>query len=79
MNTFNSPAGQRQALRPKEFLQRYPIGRTKLWQEIKAGNIPARKIGVAPEPGKPDKRPVLIDAAGAERWYQSQDDAGRAA
>jgi hypothetical protein len=49
------------AYRPKDFTKHYGIGRTKLWQEIRAGRLPARKAG----------RAVIILHEDAERWAQS--------
>jgi hypothetical protein len=37
----------RGAYRPKEFQTRYRVGHTKLYQEIAAGRLTARKLGSA--------------------------------
>ena len=63
------------ALTVKDFLKRYPIGRTKLWQMVRDGEILARKVGCEPRPDRNgnlvDHRRVLIDFQSAETWYNS--------
>lgn len=69
--TTNSPRAA--ALTIKQFLGRYPVGRTKLWQMVREGEVLARKVGAEPRPDRNgnviDHRRVLIDFESAERWY----------
>lgn len=61
------------ALTIKQFLGRYPVGRTKLWEMLRDGEVLARRVGLEPRPDKNgnliDHRRVLIDFDSAERWY----------
>jgi len=50
---------ERRAYTIVEFCDAYRIGRTKLWQLVKAGELLTKLVG----------RRVLIDAASAETWY----------
>lgn len=56
-----NPAPEPQALTVAEFLAAYRIGRSTLYEEIKAGRIEVRKIG---------KR-TLIPAESARTWFES--------
>ncbi|HMF24094.1 MAG TPA: helix-turn-helix domain-containing protein [Pseudolabrys sp.] len=51
---------RRRAFSIEEFCQRYPIGRTKAYEEIRLGRLRARKIG----------RRTIITADDAESWLQ---------
>lgn len=44
-----------------QFMRQYKVGRTKLYEEINAGRLEARKIGTK----------TLIACASAERWFRS--------
>jgi hypothetical protein len=50
------------AYRPKEFLKAFGIGRTKLYEEIAAGRLIARKLGT---------RGTIILAEDAAAWARS--------
>ncbi|MDX7953399.1 DNA-binding protein [Lichenihabitans sp. Uapishka_5] len=56
-----SAATARSAFTIAEFGDRYRLGRTAIYEQIKTGNLVARKIGVK----------TLILAEDAERWASS--------
>ena len=53
--------GARMAYRTPEFLARYPIGKTKLWELIRDGVLTTRKVGSR----------TLVEAESAEAWWNS--------
>ncbi len=58
MSTSDTQTG---ALSPDDFIRDYSIGRTKLYEELAAGRLKARKFG----------RRTLILRSDAERWAAS--------
>jgi excisionase family DNA binding protein len=60
---FSTPDLQRPTLRAmgiEEFCDRYGLGRTRAYEEIKSGRLPARKVG----------RRTLITHDDAEDWLR---------
>lgn len=53
-----SPLEHRRAMSIEEFADSYGIGRTTIYEQIKAGRLAARKVG----------RRTVITALDAERW-----------
>jgi excisionase family DNA binding protein len=53
-------AGSVRAFKIEEFCRRYPIGRTKAYEEISSGRLRAHKVG----------RRTIITAEDAEDWLR---------